>query len=97
MKYLRNANNIKVGDKFRYKSSGYGVDGMMASKGTMFDAEVIQVTSKLIALRLTCDQSTNNRMPFGDPVPYNWAIRKVDVGRTERLYLTYEDEHSLNA
>ena len=91
MKYLKNANGIKVGDKFRYKSSGYGVDGMLAARGIMFDAEVIQVTKELIALRLTCDQSTLNRMCFGDPFPYNWSIRKVDVGRTEKLYLPMEE------
>ena len=90
MKYLKNANGIKVGDKFRYRSSGYGVDGMVSCKGTMFDAEVIQVTKHLIALRILCDQTTVNSITFGEAMPYNWSIRKVDIGRTERLYLPEE-------
>ena len=87
MKYLKNANRIKVGDKFRYRSRGYLVDGLSYNAGTEYDAEVIYITKYLIGLRLLCDQSTLHTITFGKPQPYNIAIRKIDVGRTEKLYL----------
>ena len=87
MKYLKNANNIKVGDKFRYRSRGYTVDGLSYNAGTEYDATVIYITKYLIGLRLLCDQLTLHTITFGPPQPYDVAIRKVDVGRTERLYL----------
>lgn len=87
MKYLKNANRIKVGDKFRYRSRGYLVDGLSYNTGTEYDAEVIYITKYLIGLRLLCDQSTLHTITFGKPQPYNIAIRKIDVGRTEKLYL----------
>ena len=88
MKCLRNANGIKVGDKFRYKSKGYHADNAMISVNAEYDAEVIQVTEYLIVLRMTVDQKTIHRLCIWEPTPYNWSIRKVDVGRTEKLYLT---------
>ena len=76
-----------MGDKFRYRSRGYLVDGLSYNAGTEYDAEVIYITKYLIGLRLLCDQSTLHTITFGKPQPYNIAIRKIDVGRTEKLYL----------
>ena len=90
-KYLRSARGIKVGDQFRYISNGFEVsDGdtvRVISKGAEYDVTVIQVTEHLITLRMWVDQSTTHRPCIWDSLPYNWSIRKVDVGRTERLYL----------
>ena len=93
MKYLRNANGIKVGDKFRYRSRGLYVDGMWTNRGAEYDVEVVQVTQYLVTLRMTVDQLTmqNASCVMGEPQPYNWAIRKNDIGTTERLYLPEED------
>ena len=87
MKYLKNANGIKVGDKFRYRSRGYCVDGFVSSRGTEYDTEVVYVTDRLIGLKMLCDQNTLSSITFGESQPYVWSIRKVDIGRTERLYL----------
>lgn len=86
-KYLRNANGIKVGDKFRYVSKGFIDGGHIISKGAEYDATVIQVTDHLIVMSIWCDQSTLNRPCILCSLPYNWSIRKVDVGRSEKLYL----------
>ena len=87
MKYLRNSNGIKVGDKFRYKSRGFHVDGLLTSAGVIYDATVIYTTEHLIGLSLLCDQSTLDTITFGPSQPFNWAIRKNDIGTTEKLYL----------
>lgn len=92
MKYLKNANGIKVGDKFRYRGSGYGVDGTLIAKGKMYDAEVVSISTHIITLRITLDKTTVDYFMLGDSKPYTWAIRKVDVGRTERLYLPTKGE-----
>lgn len=94
MKCLRNANGIKVGDKYRYRSRGLYVDGMWINRGAEYDAEVIEVTKYLVVLRIMIDQLT---MPgyvstMGKPRPYNWSIRKVDIGRNERLMVADDDE-----
>ena len=93
MKCLRSANGIKVGDKFRYRSRGLYVDGAWVSRGAEYDVEVIDTSTHLITLRMIIDQTT---MPgytsiMGKPQPYNWSIRKVDIGRSEKLMLL-EDE-----
>lgn len=89
--YLRNAKGIKVGDRFLYVSNGFEMyeDGqrIVVSKGAEYDAEVIQVTEHLIILNILVDQSTINRPCIWESRPYNWAIRKCDVGITEKLYL----------
>lgn len=87
MKYLRNANGIKVGDKFRYRSRGLYVDGIWTNRGADYDVEVVSVSTHLVVLRMLIDQITMSGPILGKPQPYNWAIRKVDIGRTERLYL----------
>ena len=87
-KYLRSARGIKVGDRFIYVSNGIELDGEIISKGAEYDAEVIDVTTHLIVLRMTADQSTIRRPYIHEAKPYNWAIRKVDVGISEKLYLT---------
>lgn len=92
-KYLRSARGIKVGDKFRYVSNGFPVveDGevVIVSRGVEYDVEVIQVTEHLIALSMVADQSTipSTRPCIWESRPYNWSIRKVDIGTTEKLYL----------
>ena len=90
-RYLRSAKGIKVGDRFRYVSNGFQVveDGavIVVSKGAEYDVEVIQVTEHLITLSMVVDQSTKTRPCVWEPRPYNWSIRKVDVGVTEKLYL----------
>lgn len=90
-KYLRSAKNINVGDKFVYVSNGFEVsDGgevVIVSKGAEYDAEVVQVTEHMIVMNILVDQSTINRPCIWEPKPYNWAIRKVDIGRSEKLYL----------
>lgn len=92
MKYLRNANGIKVGDKFRYRSCVY-VDGGYIAKGKPYDAEVIDVSKHVITLQLNCKKAVTifDEEP-NVPAKYNWAIRKVDVGTRERLYLINDDE-----
>lgn len=89
MRCLRNANGIKKGDRFRYRSRGVYVDGVWVNRGAEYDVEVINVSTHTITLRMLIDQTT---MPgysaiMGDPQPYNWAIRKVDVGTREKLML----------
>ena len=90
MKYLRSARGIKVGDKFRYKSRGFHVDGLLTSAGVVYDATVVYETERLLGLSLLCDQTTLDVQPFGKPLPFTWTIRKVDVGRSEKLYLVEE-------
>ena len=89
--YLRSAKGIKVGDKFTYISRGFEIsdgDGTcIISKGAEYDAEVIQVTKYLITLSLLVDQTTIHRGCTWEPRPYNWSIRKVDIGTSEKLYL----------
>ena len=89
--YLRSAKGIQKGDRFLYVSNGFSVveDGqtIVISKGAEYDAEVIQVTDHLIVLNILVDQSTINRPCIWESHPYNWAIRKVDVGVSEKLYL----------
>jgi hypothetical protein len=72
-------------------SNGFQVveDGQLItiSKGAEYDAEVIQMTEHLIVLSIKVDQSTINRPCIWDSKPYTWAIRKVDVGVSEKLYL----------
>ena len=90
-KYLRSAKGIKVGDRFIYISNGIEMyengKKIVISKGVEYEAEVIQVTEHLIAMRLKADQSTMNTPYLWDSQPYNWSIRKVDIGITEKLYL----------
>jgi len=92
MKCLRSAKGIKVGDKFRYRSRGLYLDGAWVNRGADYDVEVIQVTDHLITLRMTIDQLTmqGSSSVMGDPKPYNWSIRKIDVGTSERLFLLEE-------
>jgi len=91
--YLRSAKGIKVGDKFTYVSQGFEIyeDGqkIVVSKGVEYDAEVIQVTEHLITLNLIADQTTipRSRPCIWESRPYNWSIRKCDIGVTEKLYL----------
>lgn len=89
MKYLRSAKGIKVGDKFRYRSRGLYLDGAWVNRGAEYDVEVINVSTHTITLRMLIDQLTmpGETSVMGKPQPYNWAIRKVDVGIKEKLML----------
>ena len=89
--YLRSAKGIQVGDKFTYVSQGFEMyeDGqkIVVSKGAEYDAEVVQVTEHLVTLNLLVDQATITRPCIWESRPYNWSIRKCDIGVTEKLYL----------
>ena len=74
--HLRSAKGIKVGDEFLY-----------VKKSVEYNATVVQITSYLIILQLWANQSTLNKSSYGNALPYNWSIRKTDIGKTERLYL----------
>jgi len=92
-KYLRSARGIKVGDRFRYISTGFQVSDnegtYTISKGAEYDAEVIQTTQHLIVMKIKIDQTClpKNRPRVWDSEPYTWSIRKVDVGVREKLFL----------
>ena len=89
--YLRSARGIKVGDRFTYISNGFEMyeDGkkIFISKGAEYDALVVGVTEHLIILNIIVDQATITRSCIWESRPYNWAIRKSDVGISEKLYL----------
>ena len=91
MKCLRSANGIQLGDKFRYRSRGLYVDGIWTNRGAEYDVEVVSISTHLITLSMLIDQVTMSGPILGKPQPYNWSIRKVDVGTTEKLYLPDEN------
>ena len=93
MKCLRSDRGIKVGDKFKYRSRGLFVDGSWVNRGAEYYAEVIDTSTHLITLRISVDQLTmqGESSVMGNPTAYNWSIRRIDIGRTEKLMLI-EDE-----
>ena len=80
---IRSADELHVGDIVRYKGRGFQVndkDGVhIVSVGAEYDAKVIQITPRIVALRLKADQGTIKRMSIWDSVPYNWSITRHDI------------------
>ena len=89
---IKNADELKVGDRVRYKNKkGYCVKDKngahMESVGAEYDAEVIQITEHHITFNITVDQSTIRRACVWGPRPYNWSIRKWEINNGfEDLY-----------
>ena len=75
---VRNANELQVGDKVRYKNvKGYQINGKSGLKtvsiNAEYDAKVIQVCKHHIVLSVLADN------PFCYK-GYNWSIQRRDIG-----------------
>ena len=75
--------DIKLGAHYEYRGRS------AITPGLTYDAKVIKITPWLIVLDLTAKKDDGS---LGDPMPYSFAIQRIDIGRTERLYKRVEEE-----
>lgn len=71
---------IEVGERYEYRSP------RTITKNATYYADVKQITPYIVSVDLTIDQTLSNIERYGVPRSYSWAIRRGDIGRTERLY-----------
>ena len=73
--------DLKIGAYYIYR-------GKTAITPATYLARVEKITRWLVVLQVTIDQSTDfeDEAKMGRPASYCTAIRRVDIGRTERLY-----------
>ena len=76
---------LKVGAYYIYR-------GRSSITPATYLARVEKITRWLVVLQVTIDQSTDfeEEAKLGVPSSYCTAIRRTDIGRTERLYRRYE-------
>lgn len=71
---------IKVGDRYEYRSP------TTITRNATYRADVKAITPFNVIVDLTIDQSSAPIERYGIARTYSWAIRRIDIGRTERLY-----------
>ena len=80
MKLVKNVKDLKVGETYRYQGIG------TMYKNAVYTAVVLGIYAHIILMSICIDETSMEEPVYGNPIPYNWAICKNDIGRTERLY-----------
>lgn len=80
--------DIKLGAHYLYRGRS------AITPGLTYDAKVIKLTPWLVIVDLTAIQEDGG---LGDAIPYSFAILRIDIGRTERLYKRIEEASECEA